>query len=104
MAKTTSKTWPTGRPRSESASAAARSGTSRTLSWPTSPTRRSPTGTPGSHDAAAPGLDGMRNPNAPTGGEVYVSATIQAEISIGGALTLTGFIQIQAGISAQAIA
>ena len=45
--------------------------------------------------AAAPGLDGTPNPNAPPGGQVYVSASIQAQITIGGSLTLDGFIQIQ---------
>ena len=48
---------------------------------------------------SAPGLDGMRNPNAPASGEVYITATIQAEITIAGALTLTGFIQIQVAAS-----
>ena len=47
--------------------------------------------------AAAPGLDGKKRPNAPPGGEVYASATIAAEISIG-PLSLNGFIQIQAGV------
>ncbi len=44
--------------------------------------------------AAAPGLDGKKRPNAPPGGEVYVTATIAAEIQIG-PLALNGFIQIQ---------
>ena len=47
--------------------------------------------------ASAPGLTGGRNPLAPPGGEVYVSAQINAQITIGGVLTLNGFIQIQAG-------
>jgi hypothetical protein len=51
--------------------------------------------------ASAPGLDGMRNPNAPPGGEVYLVASIQAELSIGGVLSLTGFIRIEAAVSAQ---
>ena len=37
---------------------------------------------------AAPGLDGQRNPSAPAGGEIYVKATIQAQLSIGGVLNL----------------
>ena len=45
--------------------------------------------------ASAPGLDGMRNPNAPASGEVYVVASIQAEITIGGVITLTGFVQVE---------
>jgi hypothetical protein len=45
--------------------------------------------------ASAPGLDGMRNPNAPASGEVYVVASIQAEITIGGVITLTGFVRIE---------
>jgi len=49
--------------------------------------------------ASSPGLDGQRNPAAPPGGEIYVSATIQAQITIGGVLTLNGFIQIQAGVA-----
>jgi len=44
---------------------------------------------------AAPGLDGLRNPNAPPGGEVYISASIWAELTIGGVITLTGFIQME---------
>jgi hypothetical protein len=47
---------------------------------------------------AAPGLDGTPRPNAPAGGEVYVSATIAAQMTIGGVLTLNGFIQIQAAV------
>ncbi|HEX4527586.1 MAG TPA: hypothetical protein VH108_12695 [Gaiellaceae bacterium] len=47
---------------------------------------------------SAPGLDGLRNPNSPPGGEIYVSATINAQISIGGVITLNGFIQIQVGV------
>src|SRR2546425_1666067 len=50
--------------------------------------------------ASAPALDGTRNPRAPPGGEVYVQATIQAELSIGGVISLVGFIQIQAAASA----
>ncbi|HEX6130266.1 MAG TPA: hypothetical protein VF044_00950, partial [Actinomycetota bacterium] len=46
---------------------------------------------------AAPGLDGGRNPNAPPGGEVYVRASILAEITIG-PITLTGFIQVTAAV------
>src|SRR5262249_24208511 len=44
--------------------------------------------------AAAPGLDGQKNPNAPPGGEIYVVATVFADITIGGVFSLTGFIQI----------
>src|SRR5213078_818111 len=50
--------------------------------------------------ASAPALDGTRNPRAPPGGEVYVQATIQAELSIGGVISLVGFIQIEAAASA----
>ena len=48
--------------------------------------------------ASAPGLDGKRRANAPPGGEIYIVATIQANIAIGGVLTLDGFIQIEAAI------
>src|SRR4051794_1362516 len=48
--------------------------------------------------SAAPGLDGHRNPNAPPGGEVYVKATIAAQITIGGVLTLNGFIGLTAAV------
>ncbi len=47
---------------------------------------------------SAPGVDGQRNPNAPPGGEVYVSATVQAQITIGDVINLNGFIQIQLGV------
>ena len=50
--------------------------------------------------AAAPGLDGQRNPRAPPGGEVYVQASIQAELNIGGVITLIGFVQIEAAVGA----
>jgi len=49
--------------------------------------------------ASAPSLDGTRNPNAPPGGEVYVQATIQAELTIGGVISLTGFIQLEVAVS-----
>ena len=48
--------------------------------------------------AAAPGLDGQRNPSAPAGGEIYVKATIQAQLSIGGVLNMNGFIGITAAV------
>ena len=35
---------------------------------------------------SAPGLDGQRRSDAPAGGEVYVKATIQAQLTIGGVL------------------
>ena len=44
---------------------------------------------------SAPGLDGGRNPRAPPGGEVYITAIINAELTIGNAITLTGFIQMK---------
>ena len=47
---------------------------------------------------SAPGLDGQRRSDAPAGGEVYVKATIQAQLTIGGVLTLNGFIGITAAI------
>jgi Ca2+-binding RTX toxin-like protein len=47
---------------------------------------------------AAPTLSGQRNPNAPPGGEIYVMATIDAHLSIGGVLTLDGFISITAAV------
>ena len=47
---------------------------------------------------SAPGLDGMANPRGPPGGEIYIVATIQAELQIG-PLTLTGFVQIRAAVS-----
>ena len=50
---------------------------------------------------SAPGLGGGRNPNAPAGGQVYVTASIQAQITIGGALTLNGFVQISAAVDPQ---
>jgi hypothetical protein len=53
--------------------------------------------------AAAPGPDGKRNPNAPPGGEVYVSAAIQATVVIGGAINLVGFIQIQAAAGSSGV-
>ena len=48
--------------------------------------------------ARRPGLDGQRRANAPPGGEIYVVATIQADITIGGVITLNGFIQIEAAV------
>lgn len=50
--------------------------------------------------ASAPSLDGQRNPRAPPGGEVYVQASIQAELSIGGVITLIGFVQIEVAVGA----
>ncbi len=47
---------------------------------------------------AAPGLDGQRRSDAPPGGEVYVKAVIQAQLTIGGVLELNGFIGITAAI------
>jgi len=51
---------------------------------PSSPPRRASTGS-----ATCP-----RRP----AGEIYVSATIQAQLTFGGVITLNGFIQIQAGV------
>ena len=45
--------------------------------------------------ASAPGPNGAPNPNAPAGGQIYVAANINAQITIGGVITLTGFIQIE---------
>ncbi|NMM32989.1 MAG: calcium-binding protein, partial [Phycicoccus sp.] len=45
-----------------------------------------------------PGIDGQPDPNAPAGGSIYIVASIQAELTIGGAFTLTGFIGITAAI------
>ncbi len=45
---------------------------------------------------SAPGPDGQRSANAPPGGEIYVAASISATINIGGVLTLSGFIGIEA--------
>ena len=44
---------------------------------------------------AQPGLDGQPQTGSPPG--VYLQATVQAQITIGGVLTLNGFIQITAG-------
>ena len=44
---------------------------------------------------SAPGPNGAPNPNAPAGGQIYVAANINAQITIGGVITLTGFIQIE---------
>src|SRR5262249_17403612 len=46
--------------------------------------------------SAAPRPDGGRNPSASP--EIYVAASIQASLTIGGVLMLTGFIQITAGV------
>ncbi|MFZ0040303.1 MAG: hypothetical protein WAK93_03285, partial [Solirubrobacteraceae bacterium] len=48
---------------------------------------------------STPGLDGSRNPNAPAGGAVYVTAIIQAQITIGGVINMNGFLQITASAS-----
>ena len=53
--------------------------------------------------ASAPALDGTRNPRAPPAGEVYVQATIQAELSIGGVISLVGFIQIEAAATSTGV-
>src|SRR5262249_17313846 len=45
---------------------------------------------------AAPTLDGKKNPNAPAGGEIYVSASIYATLTIGGVLKLMGYIGLTA--------
>src|SRR5262249_40201629 len=45
--------------------------------------------------AAAPGLDGKPRPNAPPGGEIYVTASIKATIHLG-PVALDGFISITA--------
>ncbi len=45
-----------------------------------------------------PGIDGQPDPTAPPGGAIYVVASIQAELTIGGAFTLTGFVGITAAI------
>ena len=50
--------------------------------------------------ASAPGPNGAPNPNAPAGGQVYVAANINAQITIGGVITLTGFIQIEVAAGA----
>ena len=47
---------------------------------------------------SAPGFDGLRNPNAPAGGEIYVKAIVEAHLVIGGVVTLDGFISITAAV------
>ncbi|HWG93174.1 MAG TPA: VCBS repeat-containing protein, partial [Mycobacteriales bacterium] len=47
---------------------------------------------------SAPGLDGGRNPSAPATGEVYVRATVEVRITVGGVVDLTGFIGITAAV------
>ncbi len=48
--------------------------------------------------AGVPKLDGTRDPNAQPA--VYIVATIQADLNIGGVLDLTGFLQISVGVNA----
>ena len=45
---------------------------------------------------SAPGIDGRANPTAPAA--IYVAATIEAELIIGGILRLSGYIGITAGV------
>ena len=47
---------------------------------------------------SAPGLDGQRNPDAPATGEIYIQATINAQLTIGGILTANGFIAITVAV------
>ena len=47
---------------------------------------------------SAPGLDGQRRADAPAGGEAYIKATIQAQLTIGGVISLNGFIGLTAAV------
>ena len=47
---------------------------------------------------SAPGLSGQANPAGPPGGEIYVKAIIQAQLTIGGVLNLNGFLAITAAV------
>ena len=47
---------------------------------------------------SAPGFDGLRNPNAPASGEIYVKAIVEAHLVVGGVVTLDGFLSITAAV------